>query len=74
MWETGETGEEIGKNVDKTVGLVAADPDNLETIREQGGKLKVLRKCTSRESVSPLWHLIRVLLIPIGRINASGIE
>ena len=47
----------------KSVGSIAADPDNLEKSNEAGreaqGNQGLSENCTSRESVSPLSGLIR---------------
>ena len=50
------------KRRQESVGLVAADPDNLEDYKEPGGKQGIpslSKTCTSRESVSPLSRLIK---------------
>ena len=63
--ETGETRVESEKNVEKKglVQTVAANPDNLENNKEEGGGAQGAQGstniCTSRESVSPLSRLIR---------------
>ena len=64
MWETEETWVEGGKNADKKrVGPVAANLDHLESNKEAAGGAQgtqgLSRNCTSRESVSPLSHLIK---------------
>ena len=45
------------------IGSVAANPDNLGSNKEAGGGAQGAQGsskiCTSRESVSPLWRLIR---------------
>ena len=59
----GDTGRKRKKCRKERVGLVAANPDNLESIREAGGGAQGTqgssKNCTSRESVSPLSRLIR---------------
>ena len=62
--ETGETRVEREKKCRKErAGLVAANPDNLESTKEaEGGAQDTQgssKNCTSRESVSPLSRLIR---------------
>ena len=59
----GDMGEKRNKCRKERVGSVAANPDNLGINKEAGegaqdaqGSSKI---CTSRESVSPLSHLIR---------------
>ena len=64
-WEAGKTWVERRKNVEKKrVGPVAANPDNLESNKEEAeggaqGTQGSSKNCTSRESVSPLSRLIR---------------
>ena len=52
-----------GRDVEKEVGPVAANSNNVESNKEAGGGaqgiLGLSKNCTSRESVSPLSHLIR---------------
>ena len=83
MWETGETWVERGNMYKGKVGPVAANPDNLESNKEEGGGAQGTqgssKNCTSRESISPWSRLIRGFRnkynrSPLGRINASGIE
>ena len=60
--ETVETRVESEKNVEKRVGSVAANPDNLGSNKEAGGAQGAQgpsKFCTGRESVSPLSRLIR---------------
>ena len=72
-------GEDMGRKRKKCrkerVDSVAATRDNIESNKEAGGGAQgtqgLSKKCTSRESVSPLSRLIRGFL---GRVNASGIE
>ena len=58
-------GEKRQKCRKERVGSVAANPDSLESNKEAGGGstrysgLNSSKNCTSRESVSPLSHLIR---------------
>ena len=51
------------KSRQESIGSVAANPDNLEGNKEAGGEAQgtqdLSKNCTSRESVSPLSHLIR---------------
>ena len=53
----------INTHTHKSVGSVAANPDNLGSNKEAGGGAQgaqgSIKICTSRESVSPLSRLIR---------------
>ena len=59
----GDTGGKKKKCRKERVGSVAANPDNLESIKEAGGRAQGTqgssKNCTSRESMSPLSRLIR---------------
>ena len=62
----GDFGGERNKRRQERVGLVAANPDNLKNSKEAGGGAqstqRLGKKCSSRESVSPLSRLIRDFL------------
>ena len=79
----GDLSAKRGKCRQERIGLVAANPDNLENDKEAGGEAQgtqaLSKKRTSRESVYPLWRLMsgfhkKYHRSPLGRINASGIE
>ena len=60
----GETrAEREKKRRQEWVGSVAANPDNIENSKETRGEAQgpkgLSKNCTSRESVSPLYRLIR---------------
>ena len=59
----GDTGGKRKKCRKKRVGSVVANPDNLESNKEAGGRAQGAqgssKNCTSRESVAPLSRLIR---------------
>ena len=68
MWETRETfGGNRKKRRQKSVGSVAADPDNPGNSEETGGEAQgtqgLSKSCTRRESVSSLSRLIRVFFV-----------
>ena len=63
MGNGGDSGETRKICTKERVGPVAVNPDNLNSNKEAGGGVQgtwgLSKNCTSRESVSPLLHLIR---------------
>ena len=61
--ETGQKRVEREKNVEERVGSVAANPDNVESNKEEGGGAQGThssnKNCTISDSLSPLSRLIR---------------
>ena len=84
MGNEGDLGGKRGKCRNERVGLVAANPDSLESNKDAGGEHKVLgaqssKNCTNKKSVYPLSRLIRGFrnkyhCSPLGKVNTSGIE
>ena len=84
MGNEGDLGGKRGKCRNERVGLVAANPDSLESNKMAGGEHKVLeaqssKKCTSKKSAYPQSRLIRGFRNKyncslLGKVNTSGIE